>query len=221
VAGQAEGEGLTEEAVLPRAPLPLARPGGEGRGLRRRVREVVQRATGLAQRVAGRQTAIAILPRRPSAMPELVEEETAAGMGEWTPVGRPDRRQPIGPLVPAGGVQRHPAERRAEVTLTPGPSPSGWEELTLTRGPAPRGRGELVVQRTVATLPDLRQALQPTLAPTDVQAARPGEVATGPATEETAGEGAGSQDVEAMAQEVYRIIRRRLAVERERERGRT
>ena len=80
-----------------------------------------------------------------------------------------------------------------------------------------------MIQRAVSGPQDLRQALEPRLLPVagppavQTQAASPAED-TGAAGEEQ-GQG-GGQELEAMAQEVYRIIRRRLTVERERERGR-
>ena len=87
---------------------------------------------------------------------------------------------------------------------------------------APPATEPLIVQRTVRGPQDLRQILQPTLRPTVVQAAP--EATTETATEATSTQEAGGeeekQDIDVLAREVYRIIRRRLTVERERERGR-
>jgi hypothetical protein len=80
------------------------------------------------------------------------------------------------------------------------------------------------IQRAVFGPQDLRQAMQPRLAPVAVPtvvqmpaSAPAGEEATSAAEEGGRGEG---QDLESLARQVYRIIRRRIAVERERERGR-
>jgi len=73
----------------------------------------------------------------------------------------------------------------------------------------------------------LRQALQPRIVPTVVQAAPEGGASTDNAegTQQAstaagpAGEGA-APDIESLARDVYRILRRRLLVEQERELGR-
>jgi hypothetical protein len=87
-----------------------------------------------------------------------------------------------------------------------------------------------VVQRAIRGPRDLQQVRQSTLQPMMVQravesppaGASPVASVTGPAAADAGaqvpGQGEG-QDLETMAQEVYRIIRRRLAIERERARG--
>jgi hypothetical protein len=87
-----------------------------------------------------------------------------------------------------------------------------------------------VVQRAIRGPRDLQQVRQSTLQPMMVQravesppaGALPSASVTGPAAADAGAQAPGQgegQDLEAMAQEVYRIIRRRLAIERERARG--
>jgi hypothetical protein len=72
----------------------------------------------------------------------------------------------------------------------------------------------------------LRQALQPRIVPTVVQAAPEGGASTssaeGTQQASTAAGPAGeaAPDIESLARDVYRILRRRLLVEQERELGR-
>jgi hypothetical protein len=95
---------------------------------------------------------------------------------------------------------------------------------TLESRPAAPGREALIVQRAVLDRQDLREALQPALAPSVIQTAveRQSEqapAAAAPGRGETEEERQDeSQDVDALARQVYQILRRRLAVERERER---
>jgi hypothetical protein len=69
----------------------------------------------------------------------------------------------------------------------------------------------------------LRQALQPRIVPTVVQAApadgTQGAGAAGQGAAAAAPEEEGEPDVELLARDVYRILRRRLLVERERDLG--
>jgi hypothetical protein len=68
---------------------------------------------------------------------------------------------------------------------------------------------------------DLQRLLQPTVARAIVQTAEAApEQAPPPAAAEEAESAQAGQDLESLAREVYRIVRRRLAVERERDRGR-
>jgi len=89
------------------------------------------------------------------------------------------------------------------------------------------------VWRTVSSQPDLASLMRPTLVPVPIQrevemtataqpaAAEPQPDGPSPA-EDRAGDRTRTQalDLESLSHQVYQIIRRRLAVERERERGR-
>ncbi|MBN1934506.1 MAG: hypothetical protein JW934_07560 [Anaerolineae bacterium] len=82
--------------------------------------------------------------------------------------------------------------------------------------------GTVTVQRTVRDEQDLVQAFQPVLAPATVQTAseilaQPAAAAPQAAGEQERGQ---AQDIESLSRQVYQIIRRRLTVERERDRGR-
>ena len=93
------------------------------------------------------------------------------------------------------------------------------EALPATRGVL-GGAGTTTVQRTVRSSQDLQRLLQPTVARAIVQTAEAApEQAPAPAAAEAESAQAG-QDLESLAREVYRIVRRRLAVERERDQGR-
>jgi hypothetical protein len=78
------------------------------------------------------------------------------------------------------------------------------------------------VQRSIDSREALRQALQPRIVPRVVQAApQEAEAQTEDTGEIAEQEGDQSgQNLDALARDVYRIIRRRLLVERERELGR-
>jgi hypothetical protein len=81
---------------------------------------------------------------------------------------------------------------------------------------APFAAGTTTVQRTVRSSQDLQRLLQPTVARAIVHP----EQAPSPAAAEEAESAQAGQDLESLAREVYRIVRRRLAVERERDQGR-
>jgi hypothetical protein len=153
------------------------------------------------------------------------------------PIRREDVPQPTAPIaLPLTGKRRAhvPGQSQPKAlpasTFTPPPLslPAGEPpfEMPLLRESAPRPAiataqpGPAVVQRTVSNSQDLRQALQPTLVPTVVQAT-PETPAAGsaPGAEEGKSEEE-RQDLESLAREVYHLVRRRLAIERERERGR-
>ena len=134
-----------------------------------------------------------------------------------------------------------------EVPWAQGPIP--FQEASVSDGPFPAGRadsapsvhkeegepssaplpGTILVQRSVRTPQDLRRVLQPSLKPMAVQTATAETESSSQQQAPAAGvesapeEGAtqSEEDIESLAQEVYRIIRRRLAVESERERGRS
>ena len=164
-------------------------------------------------------------PARPTS---AVESEPASRPSPTTsPVQRPPARRETAPPPMPPVVSRATRERPTPVMPFGPPSgklPSG--ELSFEVPPATEPAaavtkpGPVIVQRMVSSRQDLRQALQPTLAPIVVQAA-PEAPAAGPApeTREKKGEGE-SQDLESLAREVYRLVRRRLTIERERERGR-
>ena len=124
----------------------------------------------------------------------------------------------------SGGLQGRAsgAERGAEPSRLPG------QRQPVAGHPAATAP---TVQRAIRGPRDLQQLRQSTLQPMTVQraasqpseaSAAPAASAAGPAASDAgpgpAGQGEG-QDLETMAQEVYRIIRRRLAIERERARG--
>ena len=91
---------------------------------------------------------------------------------------------------------------------------------TLAAAPEPA-----TVQYTIDSREALRQALQPRLVPSAVQAA-PEDAGTqtasaaGPGGEKGGEDAPEEQDIESLARDVYRILRHRLLVERERELGR-
>ncbi len=87
---------------------------------------------------------------------------------------------------------------------------------------APAASGTHTVQRTIRDAQDLAQVLQPSLSPMVVQTApeilaQPAEAAPAASGEQAGGQ---AHDLEAISRQVYQIIRRRMVVERERERGR-
>jgi hypothetical protein len=147
---------------------------------------------------------------------QAAPEEQAAGPG----------RTPWDTLPAAPPAGEMPGE-----TLPVAEPGEGLSRERPRAGP-PRG-SPIAVQRAAGTAPELRelsrpeqiqsQAIQPRLVPFVVQAAaddapEQGTAPAPPAQEEqrqTPG-----QDLESVAQEVYRVIRRRLAIEREREQGR-
>jgi hypothetical protein len=94
--------------------------------------------------------------------------------------------------------------------------------LTSPSAPSPA-----TVQRTIDSREALRQALQPRVVPAVVQAA-PAEGGTSAARENAGPVASTSQergtqegeDIEALARDVYRLLRRRLLIERERGQGR-
>lgn len=121
------------------------------------------------------------------------------------------------------GVRPIPEPRGAPIAhaaldgRTPLPAAPGG----VTPGPAPVERAAGQDRREA-----LRRAFQPRVVPVVVQAAReePGEAdGAGAAGESTAGEdteqGEQAPDIDALAREVYQILRRRLQVERERDLG--
>ncbi len=97
---------------------------------------------------------------------------------------------------------------------SPTPLPLRRPAYSHSRAPESPTPGGKVVQRAVRTAQDLHQALQPALTPTPVI------VQAAPAPEPPVETQSILPDVDALAREVYRIIRRRLQIESERERGR-
>ena len=86
----------------------------------------------------------------------------------------------------------------------------------------PKATRPALVQRSIDSREALRQALQPRMVPSVVQTAPQEAEAQTEDTGETPEEESdqAGQDLDALARDVYRIIRRRLLVERERELGR-
>jgi hypothetical protein len=102
----------------------------------------------------------------------------------------------------------------------------------VDRAELPSAPGTRAVQRTTEQPPvdrreALRRAFQPRVVPVTVQAVREEPAAsggTGAAAESAPGEsvaqGEQEPDIDALARDVYHILRRRLQVERERDLGR-
>ena len=163
-------------------------------------------ATSLQRATVWRETTP--LPLVPTA-PHRTKERPAPTRHFRSPAGEPPSVTSA-KTIPASPPVRQPAgEPPFEVPPT--------VEPTLGPAVAVARPGPVVVQRAVSSTQDLRQALQPMLTHSVVQTA-PEVPAAGPAPEaqEEKSEGEG-QDIESLAREVYRLVRHRLAIERERE----
>ena len=89
------------------------------------------------------------------------------------------------------------------------------------QAPLPASTGPATVQRAISSRESLRQIMQPRLVPARVQAApAEGDTTTERAGPDQESDAQSAPDVDTLARDVYRILRRRLLVERERERGR-
>lgn len=163
--------------------------------------------------------------------------------------GVAQRREEAGGTAPPGAAAPeeqaagpgHPLAGTLPAAASAGEMPgeavpaAGRGERPPGKGPpaAPQRDSPIAAQRAAGAAPELRglsqpeqiqaQVIQPRLVPFVVQAAaadapEQGAAAAPPAREEE--RQAPEQDLESVAQEVYRVIRRRLAVEREREQGR-
>jgi hypothetical protein len=173
----------------------------------------------------------------PAAMPREEQPPSPRTRPQWTPAASQARtisRQATGPHHPEvhravePPARALPLRRPARGGASAGSRASGGvtEALPAARGAiggeiAPLAAGTTTVQRTVRSSQDLRRLLQPTMEGAIVQTAEAApEQAALPAPAEGAGSPQAGQDLESLAREVYRIVRRRLAVERERDRGR-
>lgn len=192
-------------------------------------------APDLARRTVDSHRLEPLLGRAPSAPLPLagMPARRAAARQVSSRSARPDVASSLGgesdrQMLESGGLQgwASGAERSPEHVELPG-------QIRPVEGhPAATAP---VVQRAIRGPRDLQQLRQPmlksTLQPMTVQrvasqpsgaGAAPAASAAGPAASDVGpgptGQGEG-QDLETMAQEVYRIIRRRLAIERERARG--
>ena len=139
-------------------------------------------------------------------------------------VSRPRSGGQIAP--PAATGQAVPVLEPATVPGDVGPTATPRAPLPLQRAVAPAqpawqqpaaGGTERVIQRTIRDAGDLRRALQPAIVPSIVQAAAAAEGAPAEGGDQEQGEST-DQSLETMAEKVYHILRRRLAIERERER---
>lgn len=173
----------------------------------------------------------------PAAMPREEQSPSPRTRPQWTPAASQARtisRQATGPHHPEvhravePPARALPLRRPARGGASAGSRASGGvtEALPAARGAiggeiAPLAAGTTTVQRTVRSSQDLQRLLQPTMEGAIVQTAEAApEQAAPPAPAEGAGSPQAGQDLESLAREVYRIVRRRLAVERERDRGR-
>jgi hypothetical protein len=119
------------------------------------------------------------------------------------------------PGAPAFQVQQAPESRGVEPPSMTSREAKGW------MASPPEATRQALVQRSIDSREALRQALQPRMVPSVVQTAPQEAEAQTEDTGETPEEsGQVGQDLDALARDVYRIIRRRLLVERERELGR-
>lgn len=179
----------------------------------------------VVQRAAVQETSPSVVPL------QTTEKETQEAFARHPPAPASP------PLVPPTAVLEPPVQQaQAELPGAPGfqgrqaPEPRGVEPPSIagreTEGwmasPPVRPARPTMAQRVIDSREALRQALQPQMVPSVVQAAPQEAEAQTEDTGETAeqeGDQAG-QNLDALARDVYRIIRRRLLVERERELGR-
>ncbi|MBN1643162.1 MAG: hypothetical protein JXA09_18155 [Anaerolineae bacterium] len=244
-AGQPSADRLEAQAGGVEAPVGRSRPAAPDRGSPQAPGAGVPPSGDLGPEIAARYLRRpGPAPRAPL---QRAPDETArppGGTGEpaaRTPGEPPSRdawqgaiqaeqaREPprqAGPTAEGGpvpGVRPIPEPRGAPIAhaaldgRTPLPAAPGG----VTPGPAPVERAAGQDRREA-----LRRAFQPRVVPVVVQAAReePGEAdGAGAAGESTAGEdteqGEQAPDIDALAREVYQILRRRLQVERERDLG--
>ncbi|MFN2130402.1 MAG: hypothetical protein ACK2VD_07750, partial [Anaerolineae bacterium] len=159
--------------------------------------------------------------------------EDSSPSSDAAPVPASDRSEPA-PLRDAaprpGQVQparesRVPAGEAAQPS-TEGTAHTQVDAATAAREAVTAVAGEIAGGDAVDRRALLRQALQPRIVPTVVQAAPEGGASTssaeGTQQASTAAGPAGeaAPDIESLARDVYRILRRRLLVEQERELGR-
>ncbi len=190
-------------------PPPLVRTGNLGREIAARHRPRAVDAPSLpapaVQRAPEREDPTSPAPE--SRGVPVVERESSPVPQPGTRVrGTPDR-----PQTP-------PVDRAEPEAPTAPPEPSADERPTppvLSHLPEPAAG-----QRAMDSRQMLRQALQPRIVPAVVQAT-PAEAETEQSSADTApGPDQEGPDVEALARDVYRILRRRLLVECERDLGR-
>ena len=220
------------------------RPSGERRSAeprepaRGQLRQTVPEPPQAREREAGRELPPAGVPAAPSKVPHEPALPTGTG-------GRPVQAQRA--TRPASGlpVEEPAVEKPAAEKPLPAAKDTAREQAAAGRADAGEvaargaeaqeaGAAAARIQRAVGAQgareaePDrrtlLRQALQPRIVPTVVQAApADGAQGAGAAGQEAqaaaASEAEGEPDVESLARDVYRILRRRLLVERERDLG--
>jgi len=222
------GERSLDERAMVERPVGerrLAEPRGPARG---QSRQTVPEPPQARDRETGRE----LPPAGPPAAPDKIPHEPALPTGTG---GRPVQAQRA--VHPVSGL---PLEEPAAEKPAPAAEDTAPEQAAAGRADAgavvarEAGAAAARIQRTVGMQgareaePDrrtlLRRALQPRIVPTVVQAA-PADGAQGAGA---AGQGAaaaaapeeeGEPDVESLARDVYRILRRRLLVERERDLG--
>lgn len=121
-------------------------------------------------------------------------------------------------FVPSETPSAEPFAAQPEQGI-PRPIPSAVSPI------APATSRMVTVQRTIRDAQDLVRVSQPALVPATIQTAaeilvQPAEAAPPAAATTDEQGGAQAQDIESISRQVYQIIRRRLAIERERDIGR-
>ena len=181
-------------------------------------------AASLAREIAARHRPVpltslghAVGPARPTAPVQRAppDQATAAPTDALVQAPRIEVASPVRSTAPA---ERTPSEATAMPHGLPAPEerePSAGR--TQPRAPLPAGPGPVTVQRAISSREALRQVMQPRLVPAMVQTApAEGDTATERAGADQESDAQQAPNVDTLARDVYRILRRRLLVERER-----